>query len=123
MVTNGNAFAIPTEAQRAAYRGFMYDLHARLAAHAAVREGPPIEFKAGFKARLYFWLMVRVVFWVLVFVGAPLAAFLMTGETKPFLLLVAAGCSRRASGGWCTATPRAPMIRRNYRGNWWSNLI
>jgi hypothetical protein len=91
MVTNGNAFAIPTEAQRAAYRGFMYDLHGRLAAHAAVREGPPIEFKSGFKAKLYFWLMVRVVFWVLIFVGAPLAVFLMTGETKPFLLLIAAG--------------------------------
>ncbi len=34
--------------------------------------------------------MVRVVFWVLIFVGAPLALFLMTGETKPFLLLVGA---------------------------------
>jgi len=90
MVTNGNAFAIPTEVQRAAYRGFMDDLHARLAAHAGVREGPPIEFKAGFKAKLYFWLLLRVALWVVVFVGAPLAVFLMTGETKPFLLLVVA---------------------------------
>jgi hypothetical protein len=90
LVSNGNAFALPTEAQRAAYRGFMRDLHARLAAHAAVRDGPPITFTAGFAAKLYFWLMVRVVFWVLIFVGAPLALFLMTGETKPFLLLVGA---------------------------------
>jgi hypothetical protein len=90
LVTNGNAFGVPTEAQRAAYRGFMHDLHARLAAHAAVREGPPIEFKAGFTARLHFWLMLRVALWALVFVGAPLAGFLMTGDTKPILLFVAA---------------------------------
>lgn len=90
MVTNGNAFALPTEAQRAAYRGFMHDLHTRLAAHAAVRDRPPIVFKAGFAARLYRWLMVRVVLWALVFVGAPLTLFLMTGETRPFLVLVGA---------------------------------
>jgi hypothetical protein len=90
LVTNGNAFGVPTQAQRDAYRGFMHDLRARLGAHAAVREGPPIEFKAGFAARLYFWLMVRIALWALLFVGAPLAVFLMTGETKPFLLLVGA---------------------------------
>jgi hypothetical protein len=90
LVSNGNAFALPTEAQRAAYRGFMHDLHTRLAAHAAVRDRPPIAFKAGFAARLYRWLMVRIVLWALVFVGAPLALFLMTGETRPFLLLLGA---------------------------------
>lgn len=90
MVTNGNAFAVPTEAQRAAYRGFMRDLHGRLAAHAAVRDRPPIEFKAGFTARLHRRLTVRVVLWILVFVGAPLAAFLMTGDAMPFVLLVGA---------------------------------
>jgi hypothetical protein len=90
LVSNGNAFALPTQAQRAAYRGFMHDLHARLAAHAAVRDGAPIVFKAGFAARLYRWLMFRVALWSLVFVGAPLALFLMTGETRPFLVLVGA---------------------------------
>lgn len=90
LVSNGNAFALPTEAQRAAYRGFIRDLHARLAAHAAVRDRPPIVFKAGFAAKLYTWLMVRVALWGLVFVGAPLAVFLMTGETRPLLLLVGA---------------------------------
>jgi hypothetical protein len=90
LVSNGNAFAVPTKTQRAAYRGFIHDLHARLAAHAAVRDGPPIAFKAGFAARVYLWLMIRVALWVLVFVGAPLILFLMTGETKPFLLLIGA---------------------------------
>ena len=90
-MTDGNEFAIPTEAQRAAYRGFMHDLHARLAAHdAAVRDGPPIAFTAGFAAKLHRWLKTRVTICILVFVGAPLAGFLMTGEVKPFLLLIAA---------------------------------
>jgi hypothetical protein len=31
LVTDGNEFGIPTEARRAAYRGFMHDLHARRA--------------------------------------------------------------------------------------------
>jgi hypothetical protein len=90
MVTNGNEFAVPTQAQRDAYRGFMHDLHAHLAAHAAARDGPPIEFKAGFTARLHRRLTFRVGLWILVFAGAPLAAFLLTGETKPFLLLIGA---------------------------------
>jgi hypothetical protein len=89
LVTDGNEFAIPTEAQRAAYRGFMHDLHARLSAHAAVRDGPPIAFRAGFAPKLHRWLTIRVTLWVLVFVGAPLA-FLMTGDVKPFLLLIGA---------------------------------
>jgi hypothetical protein len=91
LVTDGNEFGVPTEAQRAAYRGFMHDLHARLVAHAAVRAGAPIAFKAGFAAKHHLWMTVRIALWTLVFVGAPLAAFLMTGETKPFLLLVGAG--------------------------------
>ena len=90
LVTDGNEFAIPTEAQRAAYRGFMHDLHARLVAHAAVRDGPPIAFRAGFAAKLHRWLKIRVTLWILVFVGAPLAGFLMTGDVKPFLLLIGA---------------------------------
>src|ERR1700754_3827352 len=40
--TDGNELGMPTEAQRAAYRGFMHDLHARLVAHAPARDGPPI---------------------------------------------------------------------------------
>ena len=88
LVTDGNEFAIPTEAQRTAYRGFMHDLHARLAAHAAVRDGPPIAFTAGFAAKVHRWLKVRIALWVLVFVGAPLAVFLTTGEVEPFLLLI-----------------------------------
>ncbi|MBX9775806.1 MAG: hypothetical protein K2Y71_15610 [Xanthobacteraceae bacterium] len=90
MITNGNEFAVPTEAQRVAYRGFMHDLHARLAAHAAVRDRPPIEFKAGFTAEVHRRLAIRVALWILVFAGAPLALFLMTGETKPFLILLGA---------------------------------
>jgi hypothetical protein len=90
LVTDGNEFAIPTEAQRAAYRGFMHDLHARLVTHAAGRDGPPIAFRAGFAAKLHRWLKIRVTLSILVFVGAPLAGFLMTGDVKPFLLLVGA---------------------------------
>jgi hypothetical protein len=90
LVTDGNELAIPTEAQRAAYRGFMRDLHARLAAHAAVRDGPPIAFRAGFAPKLHRWLKIRVTLWILVFVGVPLAGFLMTGEVKPFLVLIGA---------------------------------
>jgi hypothetical protein len=90
LATNGNEFGVPTEPQRAAYRDFMHDLHARLIAHAATRDRPPIAFTVGLAAKLHRWVKVRVVLWALVFVGAPLAAFLMTGETKPFLLLIGA---------------------------------
>jgi hypothetical protein len=68
----------------------MHDLHARLAAHAGVRDRPPIVFKAGLAARLHRWVTFRVALWILVFAGAPLAAFLLTGETMPFLLTVGA---------------------------------
>lgn len=90
LVTDGNEFGIPTDAQRAAYRGFMHDLHARLIAHAAVRDGAPITFRAGFAAKTHRWLRIRVALWILVFVGVPLAGFLMTGDVKPFLLLIGA---------------------------------
>ena len=90
MVTNGNELAVPTETQRAAYRDFMLDLHDRLAAHAAVRERPQIEFKAGFTAKLHGRLTLRVALWTLIYVGAPLAAFLLTGDVMPFLLLLGA---------------------------------
>jgi hypothetical protein len=89
LVNNGNALGTPTDVQRTAYRDFVYDLHARLRAHAATRERQPIAFKSGFTPARYRSVLTGAGALGLMLVGIPLAALLFTGEVKPFFLLCA----------------------------------
>jgi hypothetical protein len=104
LVTNGNALGTPTETQRAAYRDFVYDLHARLVAHAATRERPPIAFNGGYTRARYRSVITGAVCLGLMLVGIPLAGLVFTGEVKPFLLLCA---------GLFFVWPLALMVQKN----------
>jgi hypothetical protein len=88
IVTNGDALGFKSAEQSARYRDFVHDLHARLAAHAATRTGPPIAFTAGYPAGRYALLMVLAVAMGLITIGVPLVALLFTGEVRPFMLLI-----------------------------------
>lgn len=61
IVINGDGLGLKSAEQGARYRDFVYDLHARLAAHAATRTGPPIVFSAGYPVRRYLFLLVLTV--------------------------------------------------------------
>jgi hypothetical protein len=88
IVTNGNELGIPNDEQRARYRDFVHDLHARLAAHAAARSGLPITFSAGYPSGRYLFLLVLTVIMALIFIGVPLVVLLFTGEIRPLMLLI-----------------------------------
>ena len=88
IVINGDALGFQSAEQNARYRDFVHDLHARLAAHAATRAGPPIAFTAGYPEGRYLFLLVLAVLMGLIFIGVPLVALLLTGEVRPFMLLI-----------------------------------
>lgn len=89
IVTNGDVHGVKNAEQNARYCDFVHDLHARLAAHATARTGPPISFTAGYPAGRYPLLMVLAAVMGLITIGVPLVALLITGEVRPFMLLIA----------------------------------
>jgi hypothetical protein len=88
IVSNGNEFGLANDSQRTCYRDFVHDLHARLAAHAPARAGAPIAFTAGYPAGRYPLLVLLAIVMVLITIGVPLVGLLITGEMRPFMLLI-----------------------------------
>ena len=88
IVIDGDGLGLKSAEQSARYRDFVYDLHARLTARAAMRAGPPIAFTAGYPAGRYLFLLVLTVILGLICVGAPLVMLLITGEVRPLMLLI-----------------------------------
>jgi hypothetical protein len=88
VVTNGNEFGLVNDIQRTRYRDFVHDLHARLVAHAPTRTGAPIAFTAGYPAGRYSVLVLLAVLMGLITIGVPLVGLLITGEVRPFMLLI-----------------------------------
>ena len=87
LATNGTASGTPTDDQRAAYRDFVYDLHARLVAHAATRERPPIAFHGGLTPARYWTVLIGAIVLGLILVVLPLGFLLFTGEIKSLFVL------------------------------------
>jgi len=87
-VTDANQFGVASDAQRAPYRDFVRDLHARLAAHAGARSGARIAFTAGYPPARFRVLMVCTVLLGLISVGVPIAVLLLAGDPSPLVLLI-----------------------------------
>jgi hypothetical protein len=89
LATNADASGTPADVQRAAYRDFVYDLHAQLVAHAATRERPPIAFHGGLTPARYWTVFTGAIVSGLILVVLPLGFLLFTGEIKPLFVLCA----------------------------------
>ena len=96
-VSDANASGLPDEAQRALYRDFLRDLHARLGGHR-------VSFTAGYSQQRYLVVLVASILLGLIIVAVPLVLVLITGETRALLLLFA---------GALLALPLARMVKAN----------
>jgi hypothetical protein len=88
IVVNGNGFGLPDDRQRSIYRDFVRDLLSRLAAHASSRSGAPIAFTGGYREGVYHLMIACAAFMILICIGVPFVALLLTGDVRPFLLLL-----------------------------------
>ena len=96
-VSDANASGLPDDAQRAVYRDFLRDLHAKL-------EGHRVSFTAGYSRARYLVVLVASILLGLIIVAIPLVIVLITGETRAFLLLFV---------GVMLALPLARMVKSN----------
>ena len=81
-VSDATASGLPDEAQRAVYRDFLRDLHARLA-------GARVSFTAGYSRTRHRAVLVASILLGLIIVAIPLVLLLITGEARALLLLFA----------------------------------
>jgi hypothetical protein len=87
MITDGNDRGLPDPAQAPIYRGFVRDLHARLAAAGL----DSIRFTAGYTGGRYHLLMACTILLGLIGVGLPLLIVLAKGEIRALAAALGGG--------------------------------
>jgi hypothetical protein len=87
MVTDANDKGLPDPAQAPIYRGFVRDLHARLAAAAP----GAVRFTAGYTGGRNHVIMACAIVLGLIGVGLPLMMVLITGEIRALAAAMAGG--------------------------------
>jgi hypothetical protein len=99
-VSNGNASGLPDATQKAIYRAFVQDLHARLAAG----KNTAIRFTAGYAPGRYQVVLVCAIALSVMFVALPLVLLFIVRDSKVLGLLIAGGL---------LCWPLAKMVQNN----------